>query len=105
MLFLYELCWSFGLIFVASELCQRISSAFDEIDYEVDQLSWYLFPIEIWRMLPMIIMSAQEPITFECFGSISCERITFKNVSKIINFLSDVHTSNYLNVYGECASF
>lgn len=85
MMFLYELCWSFGLIFVCSELCQRISSAFDGVDHKITQLRWYLLPIELWKILPTIIINTQMPVTFGCFGCISCERVTFKNVSKTFN--------------------
>lgn len=83
-MFLYELSWSFGLIFVSSEICQRISSAFDRIDYKLTGLNYYLLPIDVWKILPVIIVNAQEPISIGCFGSISCERITFKNVEKHI---------------------
>lgn len=79
-MFLYELSWSFGLIFVCSELCQIISSAFNRIDNKLTGLSWYLLPIELWKILPIVVVNTQEPISIGCFGSISCERITFKNV-------------------------
>lgn len=68
------------LVFIACELGQRITDAFDGIDCTIDQLDWYLFPIEIKRVLPIIIVSAQQPVSVGCFGSIICIRVVFKNV-------------------------
>lgn len=77
---LYGFC-GFGLVFSTCEIGQRFTKAFDEIDREIEQLDWYLFPIEIQRILPTIIINAQEPIVIECFGIISCNRDQFKKVS------------------------
>lgn len=73
--------FALALVFIISELGQRMSDTFDEIDSTLDKSDWYLFPIEIKRMLPMIIANAQEPVSLECFGSIICSRNTFKNVT------------------------
>lgn len=77
----------FGLatIFSASELGQRMNDAFEEIDLSIDQFNWYLFPIGIQRLLPMIIANAQQTVSMECFGSIVCTRDVFKNVGIFIN--------------------
>lgn len=32
----------FGLIFVSCEVGQRLTDTFDEIDYQLEQLDWYL---------------------------------------------------------------
>lgn len=73
---------SFGLVFIACELCERVSDAFEQIsDVIAEKLAWYKYPSEIKRILPMIIVNAQEPIAIECFGSISCSRMVFQKVS------------------------
>lgn len=96
---------TFGLIlvFVACELGHRITDAFDRIDFTIDQLDWYLFPIEVKRVLPMIIVSAQQPVSVGCFGSIVCIRDVFKNVSidrKSFRYYVDinqcVNVANYI---------
>lgn len=69
-----------ALVFIACELGQRINNAFDEIDSTIEQFDWYLFPIEVKRILPMIIVIAQQPIALECFGSIACSREIFEKV-------------------------
>lgn len=71
---------SFGLVFIACELCERVSEAFERIEDVMDQLNWYGSPTEIKRILPMIIVNTQEPVSIECFGSISCSRMVFQKV-------------------------
>ena len=68
------------LTFIACELGQRMSDAFEGIEFTIDQFDWHLFPIEIQQMLPMIMAAAQQPVLLECFGSIACTRETFKKV-------------------------
>lgn len=75
------------MVFIVCELGQRMTDAFEKIDISMDHLDWYLFPIEIQRQLPMIIVVAQQSVLLESFGSIGCTREVFKNVrtKKIIN--------------------
>lgn len=67
-------------VFIICELCQRMADGFVKIEITIEQFHWYLFPIEIQRMLPVIIAVAQQPVTLECFGSIACTRDVFKDV-------------------------
>lgn len=76
----------FTLLFIACELSHRMTCAFDEINLTIEKLNWYLFPIEVKRMLPMIIATAQEPVALECFGSISCTRDVLKNVGTKLSY-------------------
>lgn len=75
-----EIFLSFVIIFNICELCQRIGNAFEEIEYSFDQLSWYSFPVEIWHVLPTILIAVKQPVTFDVFGSISCSREYLKKV-------------------------
>lgn len=72
--------FALATVFAACELGQRITDAFDEVNFTFVQFDWYLFPTEIKRMLPVIIANAQQPYEMECFGSITCSRDVFKNV-------------------------
>lgn len=72
--------YGFGVIFIACELCQRGCDGFNELDYLIGQFDWYLFPQRINRLMPTIIFMAQEKLGFRCFGSILCDRDTFKEV-------------------------
>lgn len=69
-----------ALVLNDCELGQRMTDAFEEINFTLNQFEWYLFPIEIKRMLPAIIANAQKTVAVECFGSIACNRDVFKNV-------------------------
>lgn len=69
-----------GTVYVICEIGKRASEAFEEIDDKIGALDWYLFPTQIQKILPIIMMDAQQIIALECFGSIFCNRETFKNV-------------------------
>lgn len=86
MFLLYQLGYSFVFVFIASEFGHSISTAFIEIDYEIGQFDWYKFPMEMRKILPILLMVTQKPLTLEVFGSITCERETFKKVSEIAEF-------------------
>lgn len=74
------LFWSFTSIFAICEFGQRLCGAFEEINDAYNQLAWYLLPDNVQHMLTTLLMVAQKPVELEVFGSISCGRITFKNV-------------------------
>lgn len=74
--------FAFATVFIACEMGHRLSSSFEEmIDSTIDHFDWYLFPNEMKRVLPMIMLMAQQPVSLECFASIRCAREVFKNVS------------------------
>lgn len=77
--------YAFGTVFVICELCQRISDQYDELNDIFGQIKWYLFPMKIQRLLPLIVMSTQELVSIECFGSIACDRETSKKVINTID--------------------
>lgn len=60
----------FAAVFLACELGQRVSSAFERTSLRIEQFDWHLFASESKRILPIIMVVAQEPVTLECFGSI-----------------------------------
>lgn len=74
---------AFSTACIACELGQRTSGAFEEIEDMIGQYHWYLFPDEVKRILPIILMGAQQSAEWECFGSFSCNRDTLKKVTQI----------------------
>lgn len=72
--------WSFTLIFMFCELGERLTAQFDEIDEEIFRSNWYAFPMDVQRMLPLIMDGTQEPIVLSGLGNILCTREAFKNV-------------------------
>lgn len=73
--------FAFATVFIACEIGQQMNDAFEKIYFTVTRFKWYLFPIEIRRLLPIIMANAQQPVSLECFGSIICSREVFKKVS------------------------
>lgn len=69
------------LLFASCELCGRISTGFDDINDMVDEFDWYLFPIRMKKALLILMINAQKPVEYRCFGSTVCNRETFKKVS------------------------
>lgn len=67
-------------IFGFCEFGGKISAAFEKIDIVLDQLKWYWMPSDTRRMLLTILIVAQKPVELGIFGSISCNRRTFKEV-------------------------
>lgn len=76
--------YAFGAVFIICELCQRMNNHYDDVDDMMGQLKWYLFPAKVQQILPMIIASVHEEVSVECFGSIACNRETFKRVNLIL---------------------
>lgn len=81
---------------VPCELGQWFSKAFSEINDVVDQFNWYLFPIEVQRILPTVILYMQQPIEIEFFGKYSCNRQQCKRVRMKLH-KSYVHTTYLFN--------
>lgn len=73
--------YAFWTVFIVCELGQRIKDVCAEIGDMMYQCDWYLLPIEIKRFLVIILASLQQPVSLQCFGSISCERNIFEKVS------------------------
>lgn len=73
----------FGLVGFSCEIGQRLTAEFDDIGETIDKLKWYKLPIECQRLLPTIMITAQQELAIECFGSIRCVRASFKSVNTI----------------------
>lgn len=78
--------WALNLVFVSCELGQRYSNAFNEIGKVFGEIDWYLLPIKIQRILPIIMIYLQEQNEFNFFGKCSCSRKQFQKVSFKIQF-------------------
>lgn len=75
------LCASYAHIFILCEFGERVNAVFEDISIAVDQdLRWYLFPLDTQKILPTVFVVSQEPVKLNMFGSIDCNRRTFKEV-------------------------
>ena len=75
---------SMTMVFFACEIGQRATNAYSDIEDEIIQLDWYLYPIEIQRKLVPLLIYIQKPVQIEFFGSVSCSRMQFKKVKYMI---------------------
>lgn len=83
--------YAFGVVLLICELGQRLTDAFDELCDTIEGFDWYLFPIDIQRMVPTLLIAAQKQVVLVCFGSISGTRDTFKRVSATHQFAVTSH--------------
>lgn len=77
----FEVICAFGVSLTACELCQQNYQAYDDCSNMIQKFDWYVFPIEVQRMMPAILNFTQQPVEIKCLGSMACNRETFKYVS------------------------
>lgn len=117
----FEACYGFGVLFVPckyfnfdfdfmksgtsiyadeilGELGERLTQAFWVISDTIEQFKWYRFPLNIKRLLPMIINEVHVPVVLNCFGSTACVRGSFKNVSRIERNINHKIDLKWLNL-------
>lgn len=70
----------FLILFVTCELGEGVVNIFSEIDNEIVQSNWYLFPRNVQKMLPLVMINAQKPVVIKCFGNVACTRWQFRKV-------------------------
>lgn len=69
--------WQFSLIFFLCECGEFVMDQFGEFDYELCQCNWYLFPVEMQRMIVIVIM---RPPIIRGYAVTECTREAFKRV-------------------------
>lgn len=76
----YLAIWSFITIYFYCELGEQVNSAFERFDKVLYSCDWYLFPMELQRMLPTFIAYVQQPVIIRGYGNTLCTRFAFNNV-------------------------
>lgn len=74
--------YAFCVLFLTCEFGERLTIVFDELEYEIEQFDWYLFPNEIQRILLTLMVFGQQEVSLQCFGSTSTNREAFKKVPR-----------------------
>ena len=77
---LLQVVWSFVLIFCVCEFGETITSQFRMFNVELCHCNWYLFPIEVQRMLVIFMADVQQPTFIQGYGNTVCIREVFKKV-------------------------
>lgn len=75
-----EIFWSFALIFIYCEYGERVNAAFANLYIVISQFNWYLMPMNIQQILPVIIGGVQQSVNIQGYGNFPCNRKAFKNV-------------------------
>lgn len=76
-----SMIYTFGVILIVCEMCQAGCDAVNATDMEISQIDWHLYPIEIKKVLPMIII--QKPVSLKAFGSMATDRKLFRKVLQV----------------------
>lgn len=76
-----QLCLVFGITLIICDIGHRVNGLFDQTIATINQFDWYLIPIKIRRLLPTLLIVAQQPVEIVVIGSISANRNTFKKVN------------------------
>ena len=72
---------TFIFISIACEPGERVTTAFERFDEELERCDWHLLPIEMQKMLYFtFLIDTQQPINVKCYGNIFCTRDTSKRV-------------------------
>lgn len=78
---LYTLIFNpFLISFLYCELGEMIKNEFNIFNEELCQCKWYLFSIDVQRMILIFMSDAQQPMLLRGYGNIVCTRNSFKNV-------------------------
>lgn len=85
---------AFGPIFLLCELGERLTDRFNQIENEIFQCNWYTYPMDIQRMLPIIISETQALFVLSGLGNIQCSREAFKNVIYLFTKFKNKYKNN-----------
>lgn len=74
---------SFTEVFILCETGERLTAQFNKDDTGILQWNWYTFPLDIQKILPIILSDTQNPFIMRGFGGVACTRESFKSVSHL----------------------
>lgn len=78
--------WALLSSFCYCELGERVSQQFNIFDDELRRCRWYLYPLEMQKMLLIILSSTQQPPAIQGYANTVCTRDAFKRVRFVIFF-------------------
>lgn len=62
--------WSIVLIFIVCMLGEMVTDGFVEINDVICQLDWYLYPMEIQRIMPNVLCATQQLVIVKGLSSL-----------------------------------
>lgn len=70
----------FSWIYLLCNNGEVVTSRFHEISVAIFQSSWHLFPMELQRIMPIVLNYSQKEIHMAELGGFACTREVFKRV-------------------------
>lgn len=83
LMLVFQVGYSFGMVFLVCELGLRSSNHFENMYNEMRHFNWYMCSPKVIRIYAMFIQFTQQDLIIPCFGSISCDRKSSKKVNQI----------------------
>lgn len=77
-----QFLWAFLSNFFYCEIGERVTRQFDLFDEELRRCDWYLFPIEMQRLILITMSGSQHPEIIRGYANSVCTRDAFKRVSE-----------------------
>lgn len=74
-----------AFIFFFCEFGEMLTNQFNVFDEELCQCDWYAFPVEIQRMLVIVMINTQQTTALRGYANTFCTRDFFKKVFNIQN--------------------
>lgn len=71
------------LFYALCDYGEDVAKAFEALSISIYGISWPLCPLEIQRLLVMMIRASQEPVHLRGYPSINCSRNIFKQVMQL----------------------
>lgn len=69
------------LSMICCEMGEQLSDTCGGVEESLAQVRWYLFPLEIQQLFPIVIQYSQERLVIRFFGSMAVTRAQFRKVS------------------------
>lgn len=92
--------WSFAFVFFYSELGERVTLQFNVFYELLCQGKWYLFSIDVQKMLIIFMMDAEQPAIIQGYANVQCTRDSFKNVRSLRGNSFNLHLIQFSKALG-----
>lgn len=89
--------WAYVSVVMLCNSGDEVESRYEEVDIFF-LCDWHLFSERTKRMLPIVIMNSQLPVSIQAFGNISCSRETCKRVYSLHIRITNFTPCAYLDL-------
>lgn len=72
--------WTFTPIFLLCAAGEMVTDQFDVFNAELCMCNWYMFPLEVQKMLIIFLAGSQDPVNIHGFADTICALEAYKRV-------------------------